>query len=272
MVGLIKADFKKLFKGKTLLVCSIIAVGFGALMAYIMDMSLDMFYSSDVMQSIDMASSMMGEDIGFEILGIPQNNLWSMVNYLFTDSDVGILTAICICVFITSEYSMGTFKNSVSRGFSRTEIYISKFIVSVVSAIIIILLFVIGGTVVAFICTPIEAEVNAVQMIAMILTYLLLASASASMYLMFAMMFRRTGVSVAASICMIVFVSSIFQVLEVFVENLSDYSKFWILNTFTIVEQSCLDGKIYIPVLIGLGYIFVTSAIGMLMFKKREIK
>ncbi|MDD6488349.1 MAG: ABC transporter permease subunit [Clostridia bacterium] len=268
MGGLIKADFKKLFKGKTLLVCSIIAVCFGALMIYIMNMSINMIESQLGM----MSSIMGGEDAILELSGIPQRNVWSMVNYLFTDSDVGILTAICICVFITSEYSMGTFKNSVSRGFSRTQIYISKFIVSVVSSLIIVSLFVIGGIIVAFISMPTNTDVSLWQMILMIFTYLILAVASASMYLMFAMLFRKTGVSVATSICIVVFVSSIFQVLGVFVENFSNYSRFWILNTFTIVEKSCLDGEIYIPLLIGLGYIVVTGAIGLMVFRKRDIK
>ena len=268
MTGLIKADFKKLFKGKTLLVCSIIALGYGALTIYLLNMTIDM------MKNQLGALMSMGEDIEFSLVlgGIPKNNVWSMVNSLFTNSDVGILIAICICVFITSEYSMGTFKNSVSRGFSRTQIYLSKFIVSAVSSLIIMLLFVIGGTVVAFICMPTKSDVNAVQMITMILTYLFLAVAAASMYLMFAMLFRKTGVSVATSICIVVFVSSIFEVLGVFVENFSNYSRFWILNTFTIVEQSCLNGEIYIPLLIGLGYIVVTGAIGMFVFKKRDIK
>lgn len=267
MSGLIRADFKKLFKGKTLLVCSIIAVCFGALMIYIMNMSMNMIDSQ-----LGMMSSIMGEDMEIALSGIPQRNVWAMVSYLFTDSDVGILTAICICVFITSEYSMGTFKNAVSRGFSRTQIYISKFIVSVVSSLIIISLFVIGGTIVAFICMPTGTDVSAWQMIAMILTYLFLAVAATSMYLMFAMLFRKTGVSVAASICIVVFVSSIFEVLNVFIENFSNYSRFWIFNTFTIVEKSCLNGEIYIPLLIGLGYIVVTGATGLMVFRKRDIK
>lgn len=267
MSGLIRADFKKLFKGKTLLVCAIIAAAFGAFMIYIMNMSLQMIDSQ-----LDMMSSVMGEDMEIALSGIPQNNVWSMVSYLFIDPDIGILTAICICVFITSEYSMGTFKNAVSRGFSRTQIYLSKFIVSVVSSLILISLFVISGTIVAFICMPTATDVSVWQMIVMILTYLFLAVAAASMYLMFAMLLRKTGVSVAASICIVVFVSSIFEVLGVFVENFSNYSRFWILNTFGIVEKSCLNGEIYIPLLIGLGYIAVTGAIGLMVFRKRDIK
>lgn len=274
MTGLIKADFKKLFKSKTLLVCSLIALGISLLTVFVMHMALSVL--GDKMQMAKDMMSMAGGDESIDmsvaLSQIPDNNIWSFVDMLFKDSNIGIFIAICVCVFVASEYSMGTLKNIVSRGFSRNQIYFSKLLVSVVCSVIITAVYVTGGAIMSTFWANEEVKATVSQIILSIISYMLIIFAMTSLYLMIAFIVAKSGLSIAVSIGAVVLISSIFEMLAMSIEHFENYSKYWLPNTLSIVSTSIKDGQWYVPMLIAAGYFAVTTIIGLLVFKKRDIK
>lgn len=274
MTGLIKADFKKLFKSKTLLVCSLIALGISLLTVFVMHMVLSI--SGDKMQMaksmMDMAGGDESIDMNVVLSQIPDNNIWSFADIQFKDGNINIFIAICVCVFVASEYNMGTLKNIVSRGFPRNQIYFSKLLVSVVCSVIITAVYVTSGAIMSTFWANEEVKAAASQIILSIISYMLIIFAMASLFLMIAVTVRKSGLSIAISIGAMMLISSIFEMLAMSIEHFENYSKYWLPNTLSIVSTSIKDGQWYVPMLIAAGYFAVTTIIGLLVFKKRDIK
>ena len=127
MTALMKADGYKLRKSRSLKVCLLVAFVLGILMAVLYHIAWSM-----IGNNIETTRSMMmmfGSDektINEMLMIIPDENMWAYISTALADTNVLYIAAIVISIFVGSEYSMGTIKNSVSRGYSRSSIYVSK--------------------------------------------------------------------------------------------------------------------------------------------------
>lgn len=277
MSGLIKSDFKKLFKNRSLFVCSIIVFAVAAFTVYIMDMSYDMTTAdggfgamieqySDVIGSVDPSSV---ETIN---MMISMGTSMGLIDMMLSDSSIQMFIAICICLYIASEYSQGTFKNTVSRGFSRHKIYLSKAVVSGAASIILATVYIAGAVIVSLLCSKVTDDFNVTQIIIEYLAYLVLVLATESLFLMISILIRKTGLAIAICIASPIGVQMLLGLLAGVIENLSDYSRFWLADTFTTIGSSYTNGIIWEPIVIGLIYIAITYIAGTFIFAKRDIK
>ena len=114
MVNLLKADFYKLFKSKSFLFTVIACLGLGAIHVLIPNAPADLMGVNSGMGSLTM---------------------------LGTNFHVQIFAAF-IAVFVTIEFHLGTIRNTISRGTSRLQIYLSKFIVTSVATVILLLIYI----------------------------------------------------------------------------------------------------------------------------------
>lgn len=273
MRGLISADFKKLFRGKTLIVCMIIAVIFGAFMAAIYNYAwVENKENITMVRQLLEGMGMDEKTVETSLMSIPQDNLFSYANTLLSDGSIIYFAAVCVCVFVASEYVMGTFKNTVSRGFSRLKIYSSKLIAAIVSVIAVSLAYVLGGCLMCLTFVSGKSETPIGQIFEMLGIYLVLMAALAAFYTMLSIIFDRTGISIAAAIVLPIFVSTIINVASMANEKINDIQNYLLVNMFMYVKVNCADGKGWIMLLVALGYLIVTSVIGFLVFSRKEIK
>lgn len=272
---LIKSDFIKLRKSKTLIVCSIIAFCLSLLMALLL---VNGWNSNGNGESIEQATEMlieMGMDeetVDMALSIMPRPYIWSYANYFLSDGVISILAAICVSVFTASEYSMGTLKNTLSRGFSRTQIYLSKLIVSCVSVLILAVVYLLGGLLVGSIFLRGISELTAVQMILCVISYLCLFLAMTSVYYMLSIIIRRTGVTIALSLVIPNIVASILTTISYSIKEVSEISQYWLFNTPSIVQKMCVSGQAYIPIIIALAYFILSTAAGLIISKRQEVK
>ena len=272
---LIKSDFIKLRKSKTLIVCSIIAFCLAVLMSLLL---VNGWNSNGNGESIEQATEMlleMGMDketVDMALSIMPRPYLWSYANYFLSDGVISILAAICVSVFTASEYSMGTLKNTLSRGFSRTQIYLSKLLVSCVSVIVLAVVYLLGGMIICGIFLRGISELTAVQMILCILSYLCLFLAMTSVYYMIAIVIRKTGVTIAMSLVIPNIVASILSTIAYSIKDFSEISQYWLFNTPSVVQRMCVNGQAYIPILTALVYFAVSTAAGLIISRKQEVK
>ena len=130
MSGLIAAEFKRLLRNKSTLVCMIIAAVLGIAVALLyryfwIERGNNIAISYQLMELYGLDTNVLDE--AFSV--VPKLDIWSFISAFLSDEFKWILSSICVCSLMTSEFSSGTIKNTVSRGFSRTAIYISKLII-----------------------------------------------------------------------------------------------------------------------------------------------
>lgn len=277
MSGLIKSDFKKLFKNRSLFVCSIVACVVGAFTVFFMDLSYELSTANNGFGAmLEQYSGVIGsvDPSSLEAINaiLSMGTSMGLIDAMLSDSSVQMFIAICVCLYIASEYSHGTLKNTVSRGFSRHKIYFSKSVVSAVASVIIATMFVLGSIITSLLCSEITSDFNIMKIIVEYLAYIVLVLATSSMFLMISILIRKTGIAIVICIATPMGVQTLLALLAGAIPNLSDYTRFWLPSTFGIIGSSYSDSMIWLPIIIGLVYIAATYVAGTSVFAKHDIK
>ena len=280
MQNLLKSDFYKLFKMKSFYVCAIIAAAMAAILMFI---SLQL---NNMMQSM---SDTMGDMMTSQMVTL-KNILPTIIS---PTGDYFILVIIGVCLFITIEYNAGTLKNIAARGFKREYIFLSKLIVCIIEAFIITLCFAVSSVIfgLIFLGTPAGGFGDGyfTELFAIYGVDILILIGYVSFIAMVAYLIRTNGGTIAITLCahyLVPIIISMFNVVTIMndasdsdLEKMVSYTNnqygqvayYWIGTLGETVSESYHNGTIYIPILVALAYIVVSGAIGMLVFKKRDI-
>ena len=275
MGKLIKSDLKKLMKCRTLWVCSVVAFLVGMLMTYLYDMAWNNMSNTENYQTVFYFMRTMGmdSDMTKQVLSqFPSQVFWQYINTLFSDGNIVIFAAIVISVYIGSEYNEGTFKNTLSRGFSRTSVYISKFISSILAMAITVVSYIAGGGIIAAIKFDLTTDVSNEEMIVMVLAYSALFIALTAVFMLIATLAKRTGFAIALSIVIPIIVSLIVRILSFGFDWVTKAASYWIFDATTLVSTLYQNNNIYIPFMIAPIYLVLSVAVGMFVFGRQEIK
>lgn len=272
MSELFRSDFFKLRKSRSILVCLIVSFILGALMSVIyyiawqelsrtMDETLKMIegmgdYSGVVMEAMDI---------------LPSDNLWSYINVSLCDQNVMYIAAVAIGIFVGSEYSMGTIKNSLTRGFRRNSVFFSKMISAVLIMVLIVFVYAIGSAVPGCILFGFSANISAGDMLMCIALYLLLFIAAASFYAMIAVITKRTGYAIAAALILPIIVTALINVIKIGNQDFGSVSRYWLFETITNTQKLVQSGEGYVPAISGAVYLALSSLIGIGVFRKQSI-
>lgn len=280
MQNLLKSDFYKLFKMKSLYVCAIIAAAMAAISMFL-DSQLN-----NMMQS-------MPDTIGMMIIESQTVTLKSILPTMISPlSDYFILVIIGVCLFITIEYNAGTLKNIAARGFKREYIFLSKLIVCIVEAFIITLCFAVSCVIFGLMFLPIGnfGDGYFAELFTIYGVDVLILIGYVSLIAMITYLIRTNGGTIAITLCAHYLAPIIISMINAITimndTSNSDLRKmvsytnnqygqiayYWIGTLGGTVSESYHNGTIYIPILVALAYIVVSCAIGMLVFKKRDIK
>lgn len=280
MQNLLKSDFYKLFKMKSFYVCAIIAAVMAAISMFL-DSQLN-----NMMQS-------MPDTIGMMIIESQTVTLKSILPTMISPlSDYFILVIIGVCLFITIEYNAGTLKNIAARGFKREYIFLSKLIVCIVEAFIITLCFAVSCVIFGLMFLPIGnfGDGYFAELFTIYGVDVLILIGYVSLIAMITYLIRTNGGTIAITLCAHYLAPIIISMINAITimndTSNSDLRKmvsytnnqygqiayYWIGTLGGTVSESYHNGTIYIPILVALAYIVVSCAIGMSVFKKRDIK
>lgn len=283
MIKLINSDFYKLFRMKSLYVCLIVAVGLALLQSGISRLTVNMLEEDMGTSLVDMAG-----------IGDIKDMLLNAMN---GDQNWVIISIIAVSLFVSIEYRAGTLKNIVAKGFSRESIFFSKLIVSIVEAVIICYAYIIVYVSACFIffdSSGLSADFYS-ELAVNYAVNTLITIASTSFIVMTAYLIRSTGGTIALSICLYMIVipmalqmmnlfsilnsgddsdSQILAATTAMNENngYGDAAYYWVGTLSATLSKCYADKTIYIPVLIALAYLALSVVIGLLSFKKRDIK
>lgn len=251
MLNLLSADFYKLKKSKSFYICLVILA---AIVSYIIaDFSSSAHIKEQLSPSTFHWIYMLFEEKAFLPYFIP------------------VLQAIFITMLITNEYSTGTIKDSVSLGFGRTNIYLSKlFTVSVGTMIMMFVAIFFTGITSVFVFGIYGSFslYDLYLLVRMLLIQGLLYTAYGSVFLMMAFLIKNIGGTMAFSI----FFSLILGSLGSIIGNgyLGRSLLFMNFSPTAVPHPQTVD--LWIAIAVALSYLVLCSGIGGITFKKQDIK
>ncbi|MFR1873092.1 MAG: ABC transporter permease subunit [Coprococcus sp.] len=226
MKSLIRSDFYKLRKAKSFWVCMILAVALAVFSVLIMDFSVKLM-DKVPQQAAQEEAALEESGLNISTDGIPMSsadlNASSMLLMQFAGTTT-LLISIFVSLFVGGEFSHGTIKNLASKNYTRTQIYLSKIIVSVIAAIVMTLLYAIvatglGTALWGFGKVDSSFAANACKGIAI---EFLLVSAFTAVFVMFSMLIRQNGGAIAANIFFLEFISLIVMFGEMIINKIFD--------------------------------------------------
>jgi|BioPla2DNA2_1021312.scaffolds.fasta_scaffold10041_4 ABC-2 type transport system permease protein len=267
MTKLLKSNFYRLFKSRAFYICTIVYTGLMTLSLVLLKLLDNLFDDSSSAEEISFLN--LKDGIG---LGIAN----------FSDGQVLLFLAIFISIFITAEYTYGTMKNIVSKGFEKYKIYLSYVITLTLAAYIMVAFCFLITTITGSIITGSIASYNGpvlLKTLRLVVIEMLLHSAITSVFVMVAMTIRSNGGVIAINICILMFGSMAYEILNLIVKNLLEidtklnFGDYSLQNNIYAAGQT-LDngGEIIRPILVGLFFLVISTALGILAFRKSDVK
>lgn len=256
MSNLLRSDLYRLFKSKSFYICMAVEACLfilGMVIIYLMNQTEPAIVTLEAQNGID---------YGLTAL---------------TTSDITLLLGIIIGIFVTAEFSHGTMKNVVSKGFSKVNIYLSKLVTMVIATFIFMLFILIVGVIGATILTGNLGELsgeNVLKIFQIIGIEMLLYTALASLYLMFSMVLRNLGGVIAINIIYASIVERLFfSLLQLIAKDKIEFSKYSLFNNISFYSIGDFTGSDLLrSAVVAIVVLAVTTALGIFAFTKTDVK
>jgi len=224
MGKLLRFEFRKLFQNKAFYIC--IAV------------SLVMFIITTVTYVImDDLMKTMAEETGTPMPSTTYTSV-SLLKSYYSSGSVSIISAVMVVILTSEDYTNDITKNIYSKGFSREKLFISKYIVALVSIVIMMvvgmLVGFISGLFIDGVGTPGENFVPS------IIAIIIVAIAYYSLYFGISLLFKKTGPSIAIAIIAPTTITLLLTLADTFIKNDNfKFSEYWL--DYRLVELSYQD-------------------------------
>lgn len=261
MTNLLRSEFFRLFKSKSFYICAAVAI---------------VLVSTNIFL-LDWANSVVGE-ANEMYLPVPYLDGISFGLSAFTNGNVETIMAIITGIFVTAEFSHGTMKNVVSKGYSKFNIYFSKVIVMIAATFMIILATFIISTITGTIVTGTVGNFTATyvgQILKIIGVELLLNAALTSVLVLVAMTLRNLGGVIAVDIIGVLTMGPImFVVLENLIKSKILIANYSLLNNIAhYYNNFSAKGSDYLrSIIVAIVFFALSSGLGYYAFKKSDIK
>lgn len=277
MLNLMRGELYKLFKSKCFYVCSIVLVVF-VLLIY------GMFSLADIVEKEEAAmAGNAGITVSVETNAPQEAPIWEqmgaidIVQMMFSSMG-SLLIAIFAAVFVCGEYTSGAIKNIVGKGYGRGYVFLSKYLSSIIGAVIIELVM-LGAILLCELLILHGNRLNGefvLQLLSYVGIQLILAAAQTGIIVMINQISRSLGAGIAISVCLIMFSSfatSLVTALFGYFKLTIDASEYWIIDLISDCPTANITGGIWRHmVLWSAVWIVLTVGIGILHYRKADVK
>ena len=248
MARLLKFEFRKLTRMKSFYICLLISLAFSALMV------VSQVFLSDATGAAD------NSKLAFASLAAAPNN-----------GQLVILLAVFVSLFICSDYTEGTIKNIISRGYSRSQVYVAQYVTMIVTGLIFAILNMVFGFVLTAAFLGLGKPIE--HMIPIVLIDLLLVIGCVSLYHFFAVLFRRNGGSIAMGILFPICIGIVISILTLLVKREDlNLGVLELSNCMSILAGAAVTTKeIVLVALSGLVYSVLFGVAGFFTIRRREL-
>ncbi len=260
MLKLLRADFYRLFRSKSFYICTLVAIALS-----LMDLWISYVAYKTMPEQKEVFAAILpdsGIDFGIKVLA---------------NGNVEMLLSIIIAIFITAEFSHGTMKNVVSKGYSKIKIYFSKYITMLTATYIVLFLGMIIGTINATFTSGKLGDFNA-ENVAWIFKSLgieiVLNAAFVAILVLVSMIVRNLGGVIAINILGVMTVMPlIFMLLQYIAKGKIKFTEYDLFtNITTSIAKGTQTSDLLRAVIVGCIYFILMTGIGIFAFKKSDIK
>ena len=245
MLKLLKVELRCLFRQKSTYICLLIVIAIVALPV--------LLYISD-------------ETIYLQSTGL------NLFHSSFSGSLIDILLPILISILVCRDFSSDAVRLIVGRGYSRTKIFFSKWI----TTLIVILLFALTAWVTIYISLAAMLHFNmqfTPHLFMILLTQLLVAAAISSVAFSVAFIARKTSAAITLGILCPTLGTILTSVIEsvLKIEN-GKISRFWIWSCFAqLTGDTISNDTLYFSMLLSVIWMAVFLTAGLIHFKRTDV-
>ena len=247
MNKLVKLELRNLFRQKSFLICLIISTSL-----IVIGILASNFLNNLAKQA--------GE-VDF-LLGV--NAFDNFIGYL-GGGNLSLLLAITVSIYFGSEASDGTVKNIISKGYKRSEFFISKVICVIIMTIIFILTAVIFNYLICIVMGIDLGTFNISTFACVSLTII----AEAIMFSSISFIIFKTSANIVANICIPMLLPLGLTLLDVLAKLKFKIADFWIGNTSALFNNT---SKLPFMIIVSACYIVIFIILGITLTKRKEIK
>lgn len=250
MLNLLRSDFYRLFRSKSYYICMLVS-------AFLVALGIIVVYLNNKMDTTTKVALPNGIDHGLSAI----------------TGNIPMFLGIIIGIYVTAEFTHGTMKNVVSKGFSKIKIYLSKYITMLAAAYIFLLFTWMIATIGATIFSGEFGAING-KYIAIIGIELLLYAGLIALLLLVAMVVKNLGGVIAINLIYILLVDQLFfLLLQLIVKNKIKFTEYSILNNILFYSNNTAVGSDYLrSAIIAVAVFVVATALGIFAFKKSDVK
>lgn len=280
MKQLLKFEMRKLFRARVLYICLGIMVLLLLIFAgtnKLIDSAIYGFYeegeeyspedfytSSDDEVSGNMVNSMgisPGANNGL-------NRMLGSLSNVYVIMVLGVFAAVFIC----GDFGNNVVKNIITKGYTRTEIYFSKYIITLAVS----LAFSLIAMLVSFLCGTFMWNIGSgwsAKVILLIVLQLISVAAYSSLFVFLAAWLKRVGTTLAACIAIPIAMPLILGLLELLlIKSEIIFSNYWLAGNFTLLSEITASSKdIFTALICSLVYLIIFTSCGWLIARKREV-
>ena len=263
MSRLIKFDLKRLFISKSF--WFVVVVGFAIT---VIGSIIDRFAVTEVFE--DLSGGMV---INTDESIISNNGVNAFVENM--SSNIFVLLPIFSSIFICYEFAGKTWRNIVTKGYTRIQCYLSKLLTMIVGTTILVLtMSLTGGILNSLLWEFSSADFHLGVFIEIIIVKMLGIYALVSLTVFVSMFLKNLAASLATNLLLLVFVSDLIRTLiKVLFGSkpyVTDFFVTSLLKNISAANYSNGDSVKYL-LASSLIYISLTTTLGILSFRKTEL-
>lgn len=251
MNNLLKLEFRKLKKQKSFYICTVIMIAL-------------LFFSAITTKMLNEANAEFAAQTSI-------SDIASAVSAISSCSFL-LIAGIFAALFVCDDYEQQTIKNFYSRGYTKTQVYFSKFISVWIACSIMFVLVVLGGFLFGKIYFD-TGTINGTDFIAVLFVQYITCMANISLFSALSFMLRKNGSSIAAVIVAPMLVNMVLGMADSFLK-LEDTSltSLWVASFMNDLSSLTVEhSRLILCFMASVIYMIVFMTAGLFLHKKIEL-
>ena len=262
MINILKSDFYKLKKGKAFWICIALCIAFAIFMVVAIQTGMNRAIANPTLDA---------ENAQLIEMSKQASGVWALQYFLPMGFNI-VFIGIFVAIFVSSEFTFGTMKNTLSRGADRIKVFFSKFTVCSCAALVMLIAFILAilasGTILwGFGTVTLSAMLN------MVLLQALLIIAFTALFVFISMTMRSNGGAIATNIICVTMASTLLGALSMLFGGSIDLSQYWLSTSVSkLATLTPASGDVVSGIIIAICWAVGSILIGTILFKKQDVK
>ena len=199
-----------------------------------------------------------------------------VLQQIFSGHFVGLILAVIVSIFVVREFGTGAIKNLVGKGYSRSTIFLSKLL----STVVLSILFQVAAAMIAiligipFLGSEGLSIINWTDIAIYTGLQILFGITAAGIFVLMGELTRNLAAAIAVSIGVLLFSTSATALLDLLCHQVGfEPTKYWFLDLMSSCPLTEFDTEFLVrSVLVSIVWFVVAAVLGVLHFQRADVK